>query len=81
METTRRVTSWSGTCSNVEVGMRLQALTPMTAHESRVTDLLELPDEDRALRGYLPNSHAWSLPGLVPSRPSREELCGTSTLI
>ena len=53
--------------SNVEVGMRLQALTPMTAHEARVSDLLELPDEDRLLSADISQTViAWSLPGLVP---------------
>ena len=53
--------------SNVEVGMRLQALTPMTAHEARVSDLLELPDEDRLLSADINGVViAWSLPGLVP---------------
>ena len=67
--------------SNVEVGMRLQALTPMTAHEARVSDLLELPDEDRLLSADIPKQSsrgpclAWCL-----SRPSREAIASREYL-
>ena len=45
----------------------------MTAHEARVSDLLELPDEDRLLSADISQTViAWSLPGLVPLQTFQE---------